>query len=68
MEYYNDMLLSGEIDQGKNLIVYVRPDIDFEAAVSHLRDSILDAVDFEEHLDVYIYPFGSNEFITLGIN
>jgi len=66
--YYRDLLISTEIDSSNNLIVFVRPDLDFDETVAYISDSILDTVVFEEHLDVYVYPFGSNEFITLGIN
>jgi hypothetical protein len=54
LEYYCDMLLSAEIDQNKNLIVFVRPDLDFDETITYLTDSILDTVDFEEHLNVYV--------------
>lgn len=68
LAYYSEVLLSAEIDENQNLIAYVRPDIDFDETVAYLSDSILDTVNFEEHLDVRIYRYGENEYIELGIN
>jgi len=68
LEYYSEQLLNAEIDENQNLIAYVRPDLDFDQTVAYLSDSILDTVDFEEHLDVYVYLYGSNQFEQLGIN
>jgi hypothetical protein len=68
LDYYSDLLLSAEVDKNQNLLIYIRPDIDIDETLAHISGSILDMVDFEEHLDVYVYRYGSNESVPLGIN
>ncbi|MDQ8051944.1 MAG: hypothetical protein REI78_02910 [Pedobacter sp.] len=68
LEHYQNLLEKAEIDQNGNLVATMRPNVIFDEAANHIRESILDTVDFEEHLDIHLYSQELDEFRELGIN
>jgi len=68
LEYYKDYIISAKIDEDENLIVVARPELEFQDVLEYISDSILDTVEFEEHLDVHLYEYGISEYTEIGIN
>ena len=68
LAYYKEYIISAHFDENQNLVVVARPELDFQTVVAYLTVSILDTVNFDEHIDVHLYEYGTGEFIEIGIN
>ena len=68
LAYFKDDVISAEFDSWQQLIVLVNPYRDFEEIVMQICENILETVYFRQHLELYIFPFGSNESVKLKIN
>jgi len=68
LAYYKDYIIAASIDQDENLVVVARPELEFQKVFAYISASILDTVNFEEHLDVHLYEYGVGNYIEIGIN
>ena len=66
--YYEDYILIADFDQQENLVVYSTPYLNFDEVIVYVCESLLDTVDFEDHLAIYLYQFGKNDCIRIAIN
>ncbi len=68
INYYENDILIADFDQQGHLIAFAKPFLDFDEVIVNVCEGMLDIVDFKQHLEVRLYPFGSNEFVEIGIN
>jgi len=68
LEYYHDYIISADFDENENLIVFSKPYLNFDEVIFHLAESILDTVNFDDHIDVHLYQYGKNDYVEIGIN
>ncbi len=68
LNYFQDYVLAAEFDAQANLVVYATPYQNFDEVVVEVCEGLLDTVDFPDQLYLYLYPFGSNQYVKIGIN
>ena len=68
LSYFDDYVLAADFDVQQNLVVYTTPYRNFDEVIIEVCEGLIDTVDFSDHLFVYLYPFGSNQYVRIGIN
>ncbi|RYF16447.1 MAG: hypothetical protein EOO42_16485 [Flavobacteriales bacterium] len=66
--YFEGEVLTAEFDNDQNLIVFANPYVDYSDLVIHICESVAELVYFRQRLLLYLYPFGSNECLSIRIN
>ena len=66
--HFEDHVLAAYFDAQQHLVVYATPYQNFDEIVMEICEGLIDTVDFSDRLLLYIYPFGSNVYIKIGIN
>jgi len=66
--HFQDYILIADLDSGHNLIAYATPYCNFEEIVMEVCEGLPDTIDFNDHLSIYLYQFGRNEYVRIGIN
>ncbi|TKC09885.1 hypothetical protein FA048_06630 [Pedobacter polaris] len=68
LNHFEDYIIAAEFDAGQNLIVYATPYQNFDEIIMEICEGLVDTVDFPDHLFLYLYSFGNNEYIKIAIN
>jgi len=68
LDYFKEEVLTAEFDAAQQLIVFTNPFFAFDELVMNICDNILETVYFHQHLELHLYPFGSNECFKISIN
>lgn len=63
-----DYLLHAEFTDNGKLLLQVKPFVNLDLVMQEFRDDIMELVNFEQHLDIYLYKFGKNEMIEISVN
>ncbi|MDQ8052221.1 MAG: hypothetical protein REI78_04305 [Pedobacter sp.] len=67
-EYYDDHVVVTDLDSMGNMVVYTSPYKSFDEVILYLCEHLPYTIHFDDHLDIYLYQFGTNGCIRLGIN
>jgi hypothetical protein len=68
LDYFEDHVIAAEFDDNLQLIVYANPYRNFDETVMEICEGLFDTVNFNDHLYLYLYPFGKNQYIRIAIN
>jgi len=68
LDYFQGDVIVAEFDNWDNLILFANPYQNFEELAINVCDNILETVYFSQHLELRLYPFGTNEYLKISIN
>ncbi len=66
--YFGEYTIAAELEQSGRFTVFTNPYLDFDTLLAYLCESIFAIFHYSAHLEILVYPFGSNDHILISIN